>query len=86
MISSYPIEVESNENVLNASHILNHSESLVSEENLERIISDNCKLLQLASSAFLDATRSQSNMTDTSFCKHVLFTLLCIIKIYIYIK
>ncbi|XP_018346098.1 PREDICTED: DNA polymerase zeta catalytic subunit [Trachymyrmex septentrionalis] len=67
MISSYPIEVESNENVLNASHILNHSESLVSEENLERIISDNCKLLQLASSAFLDATRSQSNMTDTSF-------------------
>ncbi|XP_011051866.1 PREDICTED: DNA polymerase zeta catalytic subunit [Acromyrmex echinatior] len=67
MISSYPIEVEENENILNASHILNHSESLVSEENLERTISDNCKLLQLASSAFLDATRSQSNMTDTSF-------------------
>ncbi|KAG5322010.1 REV3L polymerase, partial [Acromyrmex heyeri] len=67
MISSYPIEVEDNENILNASHILNHSESLVSEENLERTISDNCKLLQLASSAFLDATRSQSNMTDTSF-------------------
>ncbi|KAG5327593.1 REV3L polymerase, partial [Pseudoatta argentina] len=67
MISSYPIEVEDNENILNASHILNHSKSLVSEENLERTISDNCKLLQLASSAFLDATRSQSNMTDTSF-------------------
>ncbi|KYM93032.1 DNA polymerase zeta catalytic subunit [Atta colombica] len=65
-IPSYPIEIEDNENILNASHILNHSESLVSEENLERTI-NNCKLLQLASSAFLDATRSQSNMTDTSF-------------------
>ncbi|XP_018398536.1 PREDICTED: DNA polymerase zeta catalytic subunit [Cyphomyrmex costatus] len=64
--SSYPIEIEDNKNVLNASHILNHSESLVSEENLERTVSDNYKLLQLASSAFLDATRSQSNATDTS--------------------
>ncbi|XP_018317331.1 DNA polymerase zeta catalytic subunit [Mycetomoellerius zeteki] len=66
-VSSYPIEVEDNENVLNASHILNHNESLVSEENLERTVSDNYKLLQLVSSAFLDATRSQSNVTDTSF-------------------
>ncbi|KYN29250.1 DNA polymerase zeta catalytic subunit [Trachymyrmex cornetzi] len=64
MVSSYPIEVEDNKNVLNASHILNHSESLVSEENLERTISDNCKLLQLASSAFLDATRSQMDADD----------------------
>ncbi|KYM99710.1 DNA polymerase zeta catalytic subunit [Cyphomyrmex costatus] len=62
--SSYPIEIEDNKNVLNASHILNHSESLVSEENLERTVSDNYKLLQLASSAFLDATRSQMDADD----------------------
>lgn len=69
---SYPIEVEENENVLNASHILNHSESPVSEENLERTFSDNYKLLQLAS--FLEITRSQSNATDTSICKYFIFT------------
>nr|XP_012234018.1 PREDICTED: DNA polymerase zeta catalytic subunit [Linepithema humile] len=62
-VSSYPIEVEDNEEVLNASHILNHSESL---PIVERTISDNYKLLQLASSAFLDLARSQSNVTDTS--------------------
>ncbi|XP_036146254.1 DNA polymerase zeta catalytic subunit isoform X2 [Monomorium pharaonis] len=64
--SSYPIEVEDNENTLNASHVLNHNESLASEENLEKTVSDNYKLSQLASLAFLEATRSQSNVTDTS--------------------
>ncbi|XP_011881898.1 PREDICTED: DNA polymerase zeta catalytic subunit [Vollenhovia emeryi] len=65
-VSSYPIEVEESDEVLNASHILNHNESFVPEETLERAISDNYKLLELASSAFLEATRSQSNVTDTS--------------------
>ncbi|TGZ37682.1 DNA polymerase zeta catalytic subunit [Temnothorax longispinosus] len=65
-VPSYPVEVEDNENVLDASHILNHNESLVSEENLERTVSDNCQLLQLASSALLEPTRSLSNITDTS--------------------
>ncbi|KMQ94289.1 dna polymerase zeta catalytic subunit-like protein [Lasius niger] len=63
-ISSYPIEVTDNENVLNASRIINHSESIVCEENIERTLSD--KFLQIASSAFLEANRSQSNVTDTS--------------------
>ncbi|CAL1675382.1 unnamed protein product [Lasius platythorax] len=63
-ISSYPIEVTDNENVLNASRIINHSESIVCEENIERTLSD--KFLQVASSAFLEANRSQSNVTDTS--------------------
>ncbi|XP_070524016.1 DNA polymerase zeta catalytic subunit isoform X2 [Cardiocondyla obscurior] len=64
---SYPIEAEDNENVLNASCIINHNESLLPEENFENTVSDDCKLLQLASSGILEATQSQSNVTDTSF-------------------
>ncbi|RLU15029.1 hypothetical protein DMN91_012916 [Ooceraea biroi] len=67
IVPSYPIEVEEDKNVLNASYVLNHTESLASEENnIERMVSDNTKLLQLASLAFLEANRSQSNVTDTS--------------------
>ncbi|XP_072748534.1 DNA polymerase zeta catalytic subunit [Anoplolepis gracilipes] len=65
-VSSYPIEVEDNENLLNASRIINHNESFACEDNIERTPSDNYKLLQVASSAFLEANRSQSNVTDTS--------------------
>ncbi|XP_025268899.1 uncharacterized protein LOC105259473 [Camponotus floridanus] len=65
-VSSYPIEVEANENILNASCIINHNESLACEETIERTFSDNYKLLQVTSSAFLEANRSQSNVTDTS--------------------
>ncbi|XP_020282558.1 DNA polymerase zeta catalytic subunit isoform X2 [Pseudomyrmex gracilis] len=64
--SSYPIEAGVNEDVLNASHILNHNESFALEQTLERTCSENRTLLQIASSAVLDVTRSQSNMTDTS--------------------
>lgn len=68
--SSYPIETEGNEDVLNASHILNHNESFALEQTLERTCSENRTLLQIASLAFLDATRSQSNVTDTSSCEY----------------
>lgn len=77
-ISSYPIEVTDNENVLNASRIINHSESIACEENIERTLSD--KFLQVASSAFLEANRSQSNVTDTSICKYYVFTLLYVLN------
>lgn len=77
-ISSYPIEVTDNENVLNASRIINHSESIACEENIERTLSD--KFSQIASSAFLEANRSQSNVTDTSICKYYVFTLLYVLN------
>lgn len=68
-MSSYPIEAEDDKNILNASCVLNHTESLLSEENIERMSSDNNKMLQVASSTVLEANRSQSNLTDTSICE-----------------
>lgn len=68
--SSYPIEAEDNEDVLNASHVLNHNECFVLEQTLERTCSENRTLLQIALSTFLEATRSQNNVTDTSSCEY----------------
>lgn len=58
--------MEDNEDVLNASHILNHGESLVCEENAENILIDDSKLQV----SFSKVNQSQSNMTDTSFCEY----------------
>ncbi|XP_029174369.1 DNA polymerase zeta catalytic subunit [Nylanderia fulva] len=64
-VSSYPIEVADDENVLNASCIINHNESFSCEENSEKT-SNNYKFLQVVSSASLEANQSQSNVTDMS--------------------
>jgi len=68
-VSSYPIEVEEDENFLNASYVLDHTESFISGENIEKMVSDNSdKLLQVTAS--LQTNQSQSNITDTSICEY----------------
>jgi hypothetical protein len=66
-VPSYPIEVEEDKNFLNASYVLDHSESFISGENIEKMVSDNDKLLQVT--AFLQSNQSQSDITDTSICE-----------------
>ncbi|XP_014475827.1 PREDICTED: DNA polymerase zeta catalytic subunit isoform X2 [Dinoponera quadriceps] len=61
-VSSYPIEVEDDEPVLNASHVLSH-ELPISEENIERTVSDDNQLLR--SNSYLEANRSQNSVTDS---------------------
>ncbi|EFN82226.1 DNA polymerase zeta catalytic subunit [Harpegnathos saltator] len=65
-VSSYPVEAEEDECVLNASHALSHSKSLVSEVkelNIKRKISDNN--LPLQSSSHLEINESQNPITDS---------------------
>jgi len=70
-VPSYPIEVEKDKSFLNASYVSDHTESFISGENIEKMVSNNDKLLQVT--AFLQTSQSQSNVTDTSICECYVF-------------
>lgn len=71
-VSSYPVEAENNEHVLNASHVLSHSGSLVSEQSIQRKTSNDNQLLRSNS---LETNQSQNPTTD-SFCEFSLSDIL----------
>lgn len=67
-MSSYPVEVENDEYVLNTSLALSHSESLISEENIERKTSSNDLVTKLLRSNSDLKTNQSQNPTMDSFC------------------
>lgn len=66
-MSSYLVEVQDDEHVLNTSQVLSHSESVISKESIGRKASNDTTLLQ--SSSYLETNQSQNSMMD-SFCEY----------------
>ncbi|XP_032687505.1 DNA polymerase zeta catalytic subunit isoform X2 [Odontomachus brunneus] len=62
-VFSYPVEVGNDERVLNTSLVLSHSESFISEENIERKTSNDNQLLR--SNSELETNQSQNPITDS---------------------